>query len=317
MKTATLPLWLQENNSAGLPKYKTHWFGKDYLEKTLQNINRVMAEDACSVRTSGYVGILQRIQAPVKLAGILALIMAAALTRSLIFLFLLNFIILGVALQSGIGCKAFGVRVWIPTFLFAGVAVLPGIVNWVTPGESLYILYTHLTWQFGPFTLPADLTITRQGVKAAAFVLLRAAASLGLATLIIKTTRWALLTKALAKFGLPAGIVTVLDLTYRYIYVFLLLLIEYLMGRRSRLVGLESEAAKLAWIGGTIAAFLRMTWTYSQDINYAMVSRGYSGEYYAEPGVKLQLLDICFLFTVMVLCFCAYGGTFYAAIFHL
>ncbi len=310
MKTSTLPDWLQRTEPVELPQTSNRGFGKDYLEKTLSHINRVLTEDVGSSTICDYQGMLQRLETPVKLLGIVALLIAASLTKSIVFLAGLNVIIFCTAIQSGIHCKAFGIRVWIPTCLFAGIAVLPGIINWITPGESLYTFYTGAALQLGYFTLPADLAITKQGLQAASFVVLRAGASLGLATLFIKTTRWSLVTQALAKFGLPSEIVTVLDLTYRYIYLFLLLLSEHLMGRRSRLVGVESESAKIAWIGGTIAVFLRLTWGYSQEINYAMQSRGYCGEHYSTVPMHLRSNDGIFLVVVAVLCCCAVWRNF-------
>lgn len=305
MRAASLPDWLQQTKPVVLPPVRKRGFGKDYLGKTLNSINRILTEDASSIAISDYQGLLQVIETPIKLIGILSLIVAASLTHSIVFLIGLNVMIFYVATQSGLSCKAFGIRVWMPTFLFVGVTVLPGIVNWITPGEPLVTFYTGVTWKLGYFTLPAELAITKQGLQASSFVVLRAAASLGLATLFIKTTRWSLVTKALAKFGLPTEIVTVLDLTYRYIYLFLRLLTEYLMGRRSRLVGLESESAKIYWIGSTIAAFLRLTWGYSQEINDAMQSRGYCGEHYSQEPVRLQSIDSWFLVFVAVLCCCA------------
>lgn len=311
MNTSTLPDWLQQNDRVVLPQAKHQGFSKDYLEKTLNHINKVLTEDACSLAISDYQGLLQRLETPIKLFGIVALIIAASLTKSIAFLVGLNVVILCTAIRSGINCKAFGIRVWLPTCLFAGIAVLPGIVNWITPGEPLYTFYTgRAALQLGYFTLPGDLTITKQGLQAASFVVFRAAASLGLATLFIKTTRWSLVTQALAKFGLPSEIVTVLDLTYRYIYLFLLLLAEHLLGRRSRLVGVESESAKIIWIGGTIAAFLRLTWGYSQEINYAMQSRGYCGEHYATAPIHMRPIDRCFLVVIAVLCCCALWRNF-------
>jgi cobalt/nickel transport system permease protein len=310
MKTATLPDWLQRTDPVELPQANNRGFGKDYLEKTLSHINRVLTEDAGSSRISDYQGILQKLETPIKLLGIVALLIAASVTKSIAFLVCLNMVIFCTALQSGIRCKAFSIRVWLPTCLFAGIAVLPGIINWITPGEPLYTFYTGGALQLGYFTLPADLAITKQGLQAASFVVLRAGASLGLATLFIKTTRWSLVTQALAKFGLPSEIVTVLDLTYRYIYLFLLLLLEHLMGRRSRLVGVESESAKISWIGGTIAAFLRLTWGYSQEINYAMQSRGYCGEHYSTVPIRLRSCDGIFLVVIAVLCYCAMWGNF-------
>jgi len=214
------------------------------------------------------------------------------------------------ALQSGFGCRSFAIRVFIPTLFFVGLAVLPGVINWITPGEAFYTLYTGVSWKFGYFTLPTELTITKQGLQAAGFVVLRAAASLGLATLFIKTTRWSLVTKALAKLGLPTEIVTVLDLTYRYMYLFLLLLADYLMGRRSRLVGVETEAAKISWVGGTIAAFLQLTLEYSEDLHFAMQSRGYCGQPYATEPIRWHKADAIFLAVVVILCTGAIWGNF-------
>jgi len=308
MTQSNLPQWLQQNDTVTLPKYKRTWPFTDYLEKTVRNISVILSEDTESVRISNYHGMLQRVEAHIKLVGIMALIIAAALTKSIIFLISLNVLILGVALQSGIRLKAFGIRVWVPTLLFTGIAVLPGIMNWVTPGKAIYTIYTGVNWSSDWFSLPAELTITKQGLQAALFVILRSAASLGLATLIMKTTRWALVLKVLAKLGLSATIVTILDLTYRYIYLFLLLLMEYLMGRKSRLVGVETQASKISWIGGTISDFLKIISEYSQDIHYAMQSRGYYGDHYPELNIKVRTIDICFFIIVTMLCYYAYGG---------
>jgi len=317
MTQGRLPQWLQQHEHSELPKYKKTWSYTDYLEKTLQNISDILSEDRESVMVNNYNGILQQVESHIKLVGIMALLIFMALTKSLAFLVILNILILGIALQSGIRLTVFGLRVWVPTLLFTGVAVLPGIINWVTPGNAIYTIYSGMVWHSSWFSLPTELTITKQGVQAAFFVILRSAASLGLATLIIKTMRWAVLIKVLAKFGLSNLIVTIFDLTYRYMYLFLLLLIEYIMGRKSRLVGAESQTSKMFWIGGTISDFLRMIKEYSQDIHYAMQSRGYSGDHYPELTIKVQTIDICFLIVVAVLCYYAYGGINDAQIFSI
>ena len=165
-----------------------------------------MSEDNRSVLKNQY-GLLQNLEPHVKVTGLLTVILLAALTQNLLFLMILNSIILFAALQSRIRLSDYFVRIWLPIFLFTGIAVLPGIINWVTPGEPLYTIYTNLTFSGHFFTLPTELTITRQGVKAALFVILRSAASLGIAMLLIKTTRWSVLTKVLAKYGLSNIIV--------------------------------------------------------------------------------------------------------------
>ncbi|MCE5284710.1 MAG: cobalt ECF transporter T component CbiQ [Pelosinus sp.] len=297
-----LPEWLQENVTINLPAPKQCVRRFDYLEKTLQGIYKILAQDAHGNSTAGKRALLQQIEPHAKLIAALILLLAAAWTKKIEFLAAVNLLLLGLAAQAGLGVKSFMTRVWLPAFFFSGLAVLPGIISWVTPGESLYTIYSGVHLQLGWLTFPVVLDITKQGVQSALLVILRSASSLGLATLVLKTTRWSVITKVLAKFGLPAAVVAVLDLTYRYIYLFLLLFLEYIMGRRSRLAGREAQGEKLSWIGGTIADFLRITREYGEDIHYAMQSRGFTGEYHGQMKLKIGLCDIGFLIAAAIIC---------------
>jgi cobalt/nickel transport system permease protein len=112
--------------------------------------------------------------------------------------------------------------------------------------------------------------------------------------------RWTDITKALASLGLPAVLVAVLDMTYRYLYLFLLLFFEYILGRKSRLIGQEAHADKLSWIGGTIADFLRLTQEYSRDIHQAMLCRGFTGQYHRDK-LRINKKDSGFLLAVLII----------------
>ena len=316
MNKVDLPVWLQSNDAIMLPAATHSWKPSNYLEKTLRKIHTILSEDNRSVLNNPY-GLLQKLEPHIKVTGLLTVICLAALSQNLVFLMLLNSIVLCVALQARIRLGDYFVRIWLPIFLFTGIAVLPGIINWVTPGEAIYTIYSNINFSGHFFVLPTELTITRQGVKAALFVILRSAASLGITMLLIKTTRWSVLTKVLAKYGLSNIIVTVLDMTYRYIYLFLFIFMDYVLGRKSRLVGLETQSSKIDWIGGTISDFLRVTLEYSQDIQYALESRGYTGIYYAESKIQLHLIDFAFAAAIIILGCYAYGGINHVWIFSL
>ncbi|HWQ61735.1 MAG TPA: CbiQ family ECF transporter T component, partial [Negativicutes bacterium] len=150
------------------------------------------------------------------MAAAVLLLLAVALTVSLSALAVFHGLLLLAALVSGIGPRPYLLRTWLPALIFAGLAVLPAIFSWVTPGTPLIVLYSGAEWRVGPLTLPAELAVTRQGLTSAAMVLLRAAASLGLVVLLVKTTRWPALTKALQSLGMPTVFVMVLELAYRY-----------------------------------------------------------------------------------------------------
>lgn len=303
-----LPTWLSQSGTGPLPPARKRWGRADYLEKTLANIQRIMAEDMYQAGVAARRGLLQAIEPRVKVVGLFLLLLAVALTSSLPVLAAVQLLVFLAALFSGIGSRDYILRAWLPAAVFAGLVVLPATLSWITPGQPFFILYQGVDWRLGPFALPADLAITIQGLKTAAMVTLRAATSLGLVTLVVKTTRWPVLTKALQSLGLPGLFVMVLDLTYRYLFLFLLLVADYLLGRRSRLVGLETAGAKLTWIGGTLAGFLRLAGEYSREIVAAMQARGYDGENRLALDARIGVSDAFFLAVVLLLSFSLWGG---------
>lgn len=312
-----LPTWLAIGEKSPLPAPKCRWRRADYLLKTLGDIQRIMAEDMLQTGVASRPGLLQTLEPRLKVVGTLLLLLAVALTASLPVLAAVQGLLLGAALASGIGPRPYFVRAWLPAFVFAGLVVLPAIFSWVTPGVPIFVVYSGSEWRLGPLVLPAELSVTRQGLAAAAMVLLRAAASLGLVVLLVKTTRWPVLTKAFQALGIPGVFVMVLELAYRYLFLFLLLLTEYLFGRRSRLVGGEPSLAKLEWVGGTLAGFLRLAGEYSQEIAAAMQARGFNGEGQPVHTECPKLREAWFVAVVLLICFSLVGGNIFGHVFGL
>lgn len=305
-----LPVWLAVTEERPLPTPAKGWWRRtDYLEKTLADIQQVMAEDMFQARIAGAAGWLQGIEPRVKVVGVFLLLLAVGMASSLVKLLIIQVLLLATAWLSNISWTAYLKRVWLPALLFTGIAMLPGIINWITPGETVLVVYQGLSWHIGTFSLPGELTITKQGLAAACFVLLRATASLGLVVLLVKTTHWSQLTKALNSMGLPVVFVLVLDLTYRYLFLFLLLLSEYLLGRRSRLVAVEKPSSRLVWIGSALAGFFRMLWQYSHEINIAMIARGFTGENYHSVANRPVIRDFYFLIIAVIVAISVWGGT--------
>lgn len=304
----SLPIWLSTTEYDALPLKKIRRGRADYLEKTLADIQKIMAEDMYQTGTAGHKGFLQGLNPRIKLLGIGLVLAAAVMTRSFTAMLMLHAVLVLLSLASGISLKAYLLRTWLPATLFTGIAVLPGIISWITPGEPLLVIYQGVTWQVGTMVLPAELTITRQGLTAATLVLFRSAASLGLVVLLMKTTRWPVLTKTLGAIGLPWVFVMVLDLAYRYLFLFLLLCTDCLLGRRSRLVGVERIGAKLTWIGGALAGFLRLAGEYSKEITAAMQARGYNGENHQVLADGVGRNDFCFIVIIALMFTGVLGG---------
>lgn len=296
-ETRRLPDFFQSAAGHTLPQCHKQRGRADYLEKMLTSISRVVTEDTYQAKLAGKVNFLQQLDPRIKLAGTLLLILAAALTANLYFLLALQILLIGAAASAGINFKSYFSRVWAPALLFSGVAVLPAIFSWVTPGETLVGIHQG-----------TNLTITKQGLTGAVFVLLRTTASLGMALLLVKTTRWPLLTRALGSLGIPGIFVMVLDLTYRYIFLFLTLLSEYILGRKSRLVAAENSRSRFEWIGSALAGFFRLSLEYSQEVTSAMLARGYTGEVQEVLPLRAKKPDWCFVAIVIIICIGMWGG---------
>jgi cobalt/nickel transport system permease protein len=122
------------------------------------------------------------------------------------------------------------------------------------------------------------LSITVPGVITAAFLLLRVGTSVSLTVLLILTTRWALVLRALRVLHMPQAFVLILGMTYRYIYVLLHTANDMFLSRQSRLLGRVSGAEDRRWLTASMGALLAKSYDLSDQVYLAMQSRGFRGE---------------------------------------
>ena len=177
----------------------------DFIEKTLNRLAESMGQAARADDSGADSGFLQRLDPRVKLAGFLGLIFAAAASQRLA----VTAAILAVGLTLALASRVLGpiARLWSGVLVFTGMLVLPAAV--LTPGAPLF----HLPWVGWP--------ITDHGLRSAASLIARAETTATLAALLVLTTRWGHLLKALRVLRVPALLVVILGMTYRFIFVLL------------------------------------------------------------------------------------------------
>jgi cobalt/nickel transport system permease protein len=172
--------------------------------------------------------------------------------------------------------------------LFTAVIAIPALFT--TPGNPL--------WHIGP-----HVSITQQGLLSAAFLCARVTDSLSLGILLILTTRWTDLLAALRWFRLPALIVSIVGMTYRYIFLFLHTANNMFMARRSRTIARFSGAADRRWLGQALAATLAKSQHLSEEVYLAMLSRGYSGEVVTLDNLSARRRDFLCLVSAAIIVF--------------
>jgi cobalt/nickel transport system permease protein len=151
---------------------------------------------------------------------------------------------------------------------FAGIVVLPAIFSFVVPGKAL------LT--FG------RVSITVPGVQTAVTVLLRVAVSVSLTVLLVLTTRWERLMRALTILRVPKTAVLVLEMTYRYIFLFLKTADGMHLARKSRMIRRLSGAEERRWVASRLANLFQKSQRLSEDVYLAMRARGFTGEIHTD-----------------------------------
>ena len=279
------------------------------VERSIQAMARALRTSVFSERVAARPGLLQRVDPRAKTAGLLALLVAAALIRAPALLLALYALTLAGAAASRLSLKFFIKRVWLFVPVFTGVIVLPSIFNVVKAGDPLVTI-----WSFGhpvtlgPWSLGTSLAITRQGLAGAAIIILRVAVSVSLAVLLTLTTRWSDLLRALRVFYVPRIFVLILSMAYRYIFLLLSLASDMFTARRSRMVGAGSPRDDRHFAAGSVGTLLGKSGALSDEIYAAMVSRGWSGEPLTLRRFRMRTADTLLLAAALAIAAAAVGG---------
>lgn len=245
-----------------LPKSAGGRRRRGIIARTLADIGHTMEHSFFAEEISRQKGLLQSLDPRVKVLSIVALLLAVSLSRSLLVILALYFFALILAWRSAVPMGFFVKRVWLFLPFFTGIIALPAF--FVTPGPPL-------------LELPLGLVITRTGALTAMFLLLRVSTSASLATLLVLTTPWNTVLKALSVLRIPDVFIVVLGMTYRYIYLLLHTANDMFLSRQSRVIGRLSGTEERRMIAASAGVLLEKSLHLSSEVYLAMQSRGFRG----------------------------------------
>ncbi|MCC7157632.1 MAG: cobalt ECF transporter T component CbiQ [Bryobacterales bacterium] len=242
-----------------------HWLSrrKGFLERTLADLALVMDRSLEADVSSGSAGLLQPLDARVKLAAAGVLSVTAASVQDLRIITAVFLAATALAAASRVPLVPLS-RVWLSAGVFSGVLALPAL--FLTPGHAVY-------------TLPAlQWHITGAGIAVASKLLARALATSTVGTLLVFTTPWNLVLKAMRWFRVPLVAVVLIGTTYRYIFLFLETAIDMMQSKKSRIVGRLPLAEKRRLAAAGIGVLLSKAFDLAGEVHLAMQARGYRGE---------------------------------------
>ncbi len=298
-----IPSWLGKSNPAPAPTMRGDVGRVTFLEKTIAATAAFTESAFLNDSLADRHGLLQVVEPRCKLAAILALIITTSFARSPLVVWGIYGFTLFLAALSRVGGRLITRRVWLFVPLFAGVIALPAMCNVITPGEPLFVV-THLgkVREIGPYRIPAELTVTRQGLLSAALLVGRVAASVSLAGLLTLTTRWDRLLGALRLARVPQLFILTLAMTYRYLALLVGTAAEMHEARLSRTVRYLSSGKERQWVASRMGFLFRKSWCLSQEIHAAMLARGFDGEIRTLDPQRVTGRDVSFLAAMLAVC---------------
>ena len=266
---------------------------RNFIEKTLNRLAASMQQAAQAEESGSAPGFLQRLDPRVKCIGFLGLIFAAAASRNTAVTATL--LCLGVGLAMASGARVLGrlAALWGGVLLFTGAVVLPAL--FLTPGRAL-------------FHLPlAGWAVTDHGFKSALSLVMRAETTATLAALLVLTTSWAHLLKALRVLRVPVLFVVILGMTYRFIFVLLGIAHDFFEARRARWVGSLDGRQRRAMAVSSAAMLLSKSVQLSGQVYEAMQARGFRGEVRTLDDFHMKRFDWCTLALFVIVALAAFG----------
>ena len=150
-------------------------------------------------------------------------------------------------------------------------------------------------WRGWSWSLPVTLAVTRQGVLAAGFLVLRVATAVSWGTLIVLTTRQEDVLRALKVLRVPKTFLAVLGMMYRYLELLLRDVVDTHLAMQSRAILTPSFRRGQRWLAIQIGALLRTSLHLAHDVSDAMCARGYTGEVHLPDPAPLRRADYAWL----------------------
>ena len=254
--------------------------GDDFLTKSISGFSRVLESVVTTEDISRASGLLQSLDPRVKLVSFLLFIVGVSLVHSLPVLG--GIFVLIILVEFDIK----NISRFLPE---AGPDFCADFYVGNCDSGALSDSGQPLVHIFG------KIVITRQGALSAGFLLLRVTDSLSLGVLLVLTTPWANVLAALRWVRMPALIVDILGMTYRYMFLLLHSANSMFLARRSRVIGSFSGSENRRWLGRALATTMAKSQQLSEDVYLAMLARGYQGEVRVLHDFSLQRRDFLWI----------------------
>lgn len=264
-----------------------------FLDKSIDQIGDFLRRAFIQWDSSTKNGYLQRIDARIKILLLLFFIIIINLKRDLISEFLIGLLIFLLVIVSRLNLFDFYKKVLIPAFIFGTLLSSPASVNIIMDGNVILpLVHLNEPYVFWIYRIPKTIGITEEGIFMVILLTSKVMNSVGISLLVLYTTPFAELIKALKILRVPDTLLIIINLTYKYIFIFAKTAGDMHLAKKSRSARDIFPKDAKRWIAGRIFLLFKKTLQRSEDINKAMISRGFSGSINIRGQNRIKTTDV-------------------------
>jgi cobalt/nickel transport system permease protein len=274
-----IPAFLLSKSSPVIDTHERGPLQTSYIEKGMKYLSEMMTAGFIHVGQETGKGLFKNLDPRLKMLFLVFFVIVVSLKRDIFPEVVITlFMTLMVAL-SRIDFWRFYRKIIGLTFFFGFCIAFPAAFNVVTPGEVIIPVATLAqAHDFWIYHIPREIGLTRQGIEGVVMLCLRVMNSLTISLLVIHTTPFHKIVKALQVFRVPDTFLLIITLSYKYIFVFAKTVENMYLARKSRLLGMVKNDEARMWIAGRIAFMFRKTMARYDEVFSAMVARGFTEE---------------------------------------
>lgn len=273
-----------------------------FIDRTIGNAATFVSSTFFQWRSSRQPGMLQQIDSRMKVVFLLLFIILISLTSSAKIQLLLSGVLFLFILLSKIEVVKLYKKVAVLGFFFGFLIFLPASLNLFIKGTPVLTLakFAH-PHQFLIYSIPQEISITREGVLLVALLTMRVINSVSLVLLVVYTTNFEQLIKALSFFKVPNIFLLTLTLTYKFIFLLSNTIIETYRAIKMRWWNRGSVKDAETIVSGRIGYLFRKSWERYEMIYQSMVARGFNGKMNFYSFEKLHWRNYLFLGVALII----------------
>jgi cobalt/nickel transport system permease protein len=288
------PFLLQQENTETETKAARHKLS--FIDRTMRNMATFISTSFYQWHTSNSSGLLQGIDPRVKVLFLLGCILLVNLSHSIAAQSAVAVFILLLYVFSGINVISVYQKILVTGFLFGFLIFAPSALNTFTKGEILFTLWRFphaYTWWV--YRVPEVIAVTREGLFFVLKLTFKVINSVAVVLLVMSTTSFERIVKALSFFKVPGIMLLTLTMSYKFIFIL------------SQTVAESYRAMKMRWwnhvatgdarniVMGRIGYLFRKSWERYELVYQSMTARGFDGNVNFAYFDRLKRIDYLFL----------------------